>query len=370
LSKQSFATGLICRDSVSRPGEKRTTTITAYSADEFNVEYRAQKERGGISKTVYSAANLLSDWDQRYDALYAEDVLYRLNPVEEGSLSQESRKLLHGTLPGETTIVPNGYDHFDTAGDFDRTVIRPRQVTTMSTQPGLIRPNSTEAGPGSFVRDGKPADLLNARFEWRDLVLHNARLDLNVSMFYSEGFHQDRRFFRGEQELRDVLAPIRNDAAKQLFSYALPQIVGLNQEDILQIREKTKDHREGLNHYVNSLISDAALELAGGAKINDVMLKSSLTITTKVLPELHEFHHKLASERLTFGKRLLDSLGRVLQIDAAPWTPKFFGSLIQAFLPNLGPTDEERLERTANKYQAMQFLSKLTAHKGTMFENS
>jgi hypothetical protein len=353
LSKKGQRSGLIYRGVITESKSGPCAIVTSHTAEEFTVEYQARKFKGGVSKTVRTAAGQIAAWERHCSSLYKEGVLWRINPVGPDSLSSDAQTLLHDTLPGKVATIPASYaqDHVEAVLPIDRAYFEKDLFVTRAVSWPDIR----------------PGEQLEPHFLWRDVVLHNARVDLDLPMFYSDGFWVRRNSADRKPDLQDIIHPMTNRVAKNLFRYVLPQVVDLHPEEILRLREQTKENRAGFSLYVTSLISDFALQFASGADLSDLSHKIDFIVTTKIAPELNEFEKKLASTRTVRGTKLLDAASRILQIEAAPWTPKFIGSVIQAVFPNILPSEEERRERNTNKYQAMQFMSQLTTHSSIVF---
>ena len=53
---------------------------------------------------------------------------------------------------------------------------------------------------------------------------------------------------------------------------------------------------------------------------------------------------------------MLDSTAKVFQIEAAPWTPKFYGEFLKAIGVAILTTTAERKEKLSNRSQAYHFM--------------
>lgn len=62
-------------------------------------------------------------------------------------------------------------------------------------------------------------------------------------------------------------------------------------------------------------------------------------------------------------EKFLDAAGKVVEIDAAPWTPKFWGLLLKAIGLSLVTAAGEQQEMLSNKYQAFKFMSEVEGSK-------
>jgi hypothetical protein len=80
-------------------------------------------------------------------------------------------------------------------------------------------------------------------------------------------------------------------------------------------------------------------------------------IKTDLIPDYREFQRQLESMRLEKWGKVLDAAGRVAEIDASPWTPKFWALLLKAIGITTQTSESERMNALSNKYQAFKFMS-------------
>lgn len=75
------------------------------------------------------------------------------------------------------------------------------------------------------------------------------------------------------------------------------------------------------------------------------------------LPDQSPLRRQLVVEEVRFGGRILDVTGRIFEIDAVPWTPRFWGELLRTL--GLTPLDAKDLEkeRLTIRSQAFQFMT-------------
>jgi hypothetical protein len=156
------------------------------------------------------------------------------------------------------------------------------------------------------------------------------------------------------------MEPIKAIAAKTLFRFVLPRISELAPEEILDLREKLSDFRAGFSYHLQSLCGEIFEAIRSGANMGEVTAHASALVEIKILPDLHEYQSQLSARRTRSGERILDTVGRVLRIEASPWTPRFFGDVLEAVAPGLLEANVEREARASNKGQALQFLAALT----------
>jgi len=58
-------------------------------------------------------------------------------------------------------------------------------------------------------------------------------------------------------------------------------------------------------------------------------------------------------------KNFLDAAGKIAEIDAAPWTPRFWALLLKALGIAVIETAEEQKEKLTNRYQAFKFMGEI-----------
>jgi hypothetical protein len=177
----------------------------------------------------------------------------------------------------------------------------------------------------------------------QDLVLHFLRTDLKVpKLLISEG----------KKPPLDYLKALE---ARATFSYLIPTLGSLNPEEILNVRTKVKDTREGFSMQLQQLSRDIEDRLRGGESSNEIAYLVKTIIETKLVPYYHEFKRQLAVERTSKGKRILDLIGRISEIDVAPSTPRFWAEFLKALGLTL-PSPAEQKEKLSNESQAFQFM--------------
>lgn len=177
----------------------------------------------------------------------------------------------------------------------------------------------------------------------RDIILHFARTDLQLpQLFITDAARPSREFLVGLE-------------AKEAFKYILPVLGILHPEEILKVRNKVKDTREGFSLHLQKLSKGIEERLKGGESLQEMEKYTKAVIETELIPDYREFRRQLEAERIGIGKRILDSVGCVFEIDVAPWTPKFWGELVKAFGIAF-PSSEQRKAKLTNESQAFQFM--------------
>src|SRR5262249_6322909 len=128
--------------------------------------------------------------------------------------------------------------------------------------------------------------------------------------------------------------------AKSVFSYCLPKLRKLNAEQILQVRERVKDTREGFSLHLQKLSKGVEQRLRGGESDAEIEQFAKSVVETDLIPDYGEFRRQLGAERLGNWKTVLDAAGKILSIDANPWTPKFWGEILAALGVPVGAADK------------------------------
>ena len=82
-------------------------------------------------------------------------------------------------------------------------------------------------------------------------------------------------------------------------------------------------------------------------------------IETELIPDFKEFRRQLEARGAGKWDKVLDAAGKVAEIDAAPWTPKFWALLLKAMGITIVRSVAEKEDTLSNKYQAFKFMSDL-----------
>lgn len=95
------------------------------------------------------------------------------------------------------------------------------------------------------------------------------------------------------------------------------------------------------------------------APVKEIAKYAKNLIETDLIPDYREFHRQLAATKAGRLEKFLDAAGKIVEIDAAPWTPKFLGLLLKAMGLSIVTAASEREQLLSNKYQAFQFMSEI-----------
>jgi hypothetical protein len=82
-------------------------------------------------------------------------------------------------------------------------------------------------------------------------------------------------------------------------------------------------------------------------------------VERKVIPEYVQFRRILESKKTGFWAKALAAGGKFMQIDASPWTPKFYWGLFEAFSTSIDARTKLEEDARSNAGHAFQYLAKL-----------
>jgi hypothetical protein len=163
-----------------------------------------------------------------------------------------------------------------------------------------------------------PHRIKGGKYVWikQDLALHWLRADIDVpEVFYGRRHISPRSLFVAAEALA-------------AFSYVLPGLSPLTPEQLMYVREIVADTREGFAMHLQAL--SKALNQAESANLNEVLKEGASIVETGLVPDYFAFRRQLGSKKKGWWRRVLNPAVELLQIDAAPWTPKFFGQIAKA----------------------------------------
>ena len=143
-----------------------------------------------------------------------------------------------------------------------------------------------------------------------------------------------------------------------LFQYQVPQLQVLNAEQILEIRDYLKDTKDGFRCYISEMIDDIERRIQEH-NLSDIEATQK-TFERKIQPQYEEFCRKLAAKKTGFWSKIAVAGGKFLQVDAAPWTPKFWGAVLEMFgvsIDELSKSEQENF--LSNKSQAFNYIATL-----------
>jgi hypothetical protein len=143
------------------------------------------------------------------------------------------------------------------------------------------------------------------------------------------------------------------------FQYFLPKLQPLEPEEILELRNKIKDTREGFAMHLQKLSKELDGVVKSGARLQELAEHAKAIVDTDLIPDYIEFRRQLEAEKAGKWKKALETTGKIMAIDAAPWTPKFWGELLKALGVSAIETAADQKEWVTNRYQAFEFISEI-----------
>lgn len=180
---------------------------------------------------------------------------------------------------------------------------------------------------------------------WQDQLDHLLRTDIEVPRIFTS---RESAFSR---ELMKALVTL------PAFSYTIPALASMPPDRLLEVRRRTASNREGFNFFVQQLTADVEDRIQSGDTIDEVAKYAASVVETRVVPQYGEFVRQLTADRAGFWNGVLDSTGKLFEIDAAPWTPKFWGDLLKAFGFTILGDAERKKSELSNRVQAFKFLN-------------
>jgi hypothetical protein len=145
--------------------------------------------------------------------------------------------------------------------------------------------------------------------------------------------------------------------AKRLFRHELPVLKAIHPEQILEASNKLTDYRAGLADYIYQMTDDVESRIQQGQSAPEIAAEE--TFLQKMRPQYRELQRLIDSECKGYLYELIDRSGQFLQVDAGPWSPRFWGALLELVFGSLGESEEVRRQLRTNQGQAVQFCAGL-----------
>jgi hypothetical protein len=144
--------------------------------------------------------------------------------------------------------------------------------------------------------------------------------------------------------------------AERIFKYLLPSLNALRPEEILEVRDKVQDTREGFSLHLQRLSKDIEEQLSEDASAVEVSKYAQSVVETELVPDYREFERQLSAENAGFWANVLNKTKAVCEIDVPPWTPKFYAELVSRLGLAALETIEDKKTKLTNKRQAFNFM--------------
>jgi hypothetical protein len=393
-----YNSDLIIRD----PGEAATLCLfydrvfLPHVSNPARVVTMVDNDENRVLRTTFHAPDAIHDWELRHSILFKEQVIKRLPPelfefetyarlrvydvdLRRGSWSTRySRTTGHWGYFSRLTekdlkrpddrLICQGtetlrLDKFDVKGKYLKSeniksnyYLIERPIKKLSKAP--------ENSDGTMVLSVSPSSIPALRVESiygvkyvrADLVQHQLRTDIELPQIYS---NLDQQKF-----LRDIMISLE---AKAVFSYLLPRIRVVDAQQILELRRKTADTREGFAMHLQKLSRGLHEHAKQGTPIEEVAKFAKDLIETELIPDYREFKRQLEGIKARNWKNFLDPVCKVAAIDATVWTPSFWSQLLKSLGFAILETTAEQQERLTNRYQAFKFMSQVEAASARRF---
>lgn len=314
------------------------------------------------AEVIYSSGLTIRDAKEMATLCVFYDKVYLPHTTREGSRKYYALEGASGIeLVGFENVSPAGHRHFVEDVNIWDDAYRPlgaegvverlppfdwqvpdvaRMLTELAVgHPSLAAELFLNAPPARFSIAG-----VELRIMKQDLALHFLRPDLGAAQLFSGA---------EKRPSRELMVAFE---AKVVFSYLLPALAELSAGQILEVREKVKDTREGFAMHLQKLSKGVSDRLKGGESPGEITNWARDVLETELIPDYREFRRQLAAERSGFWGKVLDAAAKGFAVDAAPWTPKFYGEMLKAFGLTALTYQAERKERLSNRSQAFQFM--------------
>jgi hypothetical protein len=206
------------------------------------------------------------------------------------------------------------------------------------------------SGYGEAVRSKLRKDELNL------FTVLSGELALAIHALYSPKPSPELfPFAPGSSQSRDTsTSRLAGFLALEFFRYRIPTLGRLTAEQILEAREQVKSTKEGFVDYIYEKTDEFEKALKNGDESEWEVAQKM--VERNLATRYDEFCRQLRAKRSGFWGKILEQGVRFLQIDASPWTPKFYGQVLGTFFGSFRETTDAMEEARKNSNQAYQFM--------------
>jgi hypothetical protein len=183
--------------------------------------------------------------------------------------------------------------------------------------------------------------------ENEDLLLHLLRDDIDLPQLFT---------MAGPIPSRELLVGLE---IRETFKYLLPKVSQLEPAQIVEVRNKVKDTREGFSMHMLRLSKGLEEHARQGAPVEAIANYARSLIETEIIPYYREFRRQIDSERAGWWKNVLNGLSSIAEVEAPVWSPKVLALILKALGMTFLETASEQKARLSNRYQAFQFMSEI-----------
>ncbi len=149
--------------------------------------------------------------------------------------------------------------------------------------------------------------------------------------------------------------------AHEAFSYMIPSLNALTPGQILEVRDKVADTREGFAMHLQKLSREVEQRTSAGDSIDSIKQYARSIIETDLIPDFAEFRRQLSAERMGFWAKLLDVASKGLRLLIPAARADLAGSGFTTLSAIMSLTGERREAQNTNVRLAYQFLDRVSS---------
>ncbi len=150
--------------------------------------------------------------------------------------------------------------------------------------------------------------------------------------------------------------PTNTQLAGSVIEIVLPSLPDLHPEQILELRRKVADTREGFSLHLQTLTADLEKLVQEGEDLEEIKRHADSIAARQLYPAYREFRRQLFSEKAVAAAKVLGGGGLALNLAA---TGNWWGALAAFGVTSLLSTVPQLKESLTNKRQAFQFMRKV-----------
>ena len=256
-----------------------------------------------------SSGSIVYNWDKANQVLFQEGALQRLD------------------------APPQRLDTWQCFGNADK------NLALTNTFGSLLDANLVSGFHSQYESDEIDVDGF---FIWAEHIEHLLRTDIGIP-----------QIFDTQDERREAVKAVM---AETVISYLLPQMSALQPDEIIELRSALSSTREGFSMHLQSLTAKINEAILSDEPLSKIEPFAKGLVETTLLPDYYEFKRQILARASKFGDKVIDAAGKILEIDVAPWTPKFYGDLLKAVRGLFTSGMEELNESRSNQRQAYNFM--------------
>jgi hypothetical protein len=156
-----------------------------------------------------------------------------------------------------------------------------------------------------------------------------------------------------ERPTREMLVDLE---AQEIFRYLLPAAAPMPPHELLELRERVRDTRQGFGLHLQKLSGGLDAKVRDGEPLNEIAWWARHIVETELIPDYREFSRQLGDRRSGVVGRALDATAKFFEINAAPWTPAFYAGLLKALGAFVLAESAVQTEKHSNRALAHNFM--------------